>query len=303
MKNINNLIKQAINLHQNQQLSEAEKLYKKVISIDISNFDANNLLGVLFIQIKNYDKGISSIKKAISINPKIAWSYSNLANAQIAVKKYQDALKNCNKAISLDKNFLDAYNNRGNIFFELKKFKEAKKNYDFILSIDKNHVDAYFNLSQVFLELKDYKSAIINLQKAFEINPNYNKVLSDLIHIKMIICDWTNLDHLLLLLRKNITNSKSIHRPFPILSLLDEGPLQKKVTNDYTKNYFPYNLNDNHFNFEYNNKKIRIGYFSSDFINHPVGILIREIFLNHDRTKFEIFGFYFGTHKSNKNFK
>jgi len=39
------------------------------------------------------------------------------------------------------------------------------------------------------------------------------------------------------------------------------------------------------------NEKIRIGYFSADFKNHPVAFLIAELFELHDRSRFEIYGF------------
>ena len=42
------------------------------------------------------------------------------------------------------------------------------------------------------------------------------------------------------------------------------------------------------------NKKIRIGYFSADFHNHPTMHLMAELFELHDRNNFEIFAFSFG---------
>ena len=38
--------------------------------------------------------------------------------------------------------------------------------------------------------------------------------------------------------------------------------------------------------------KIRIGYFSSDFRDHPVGILMHNLLKMHDRDQFEIYGFF-----------
>jgi predicted O-linked N-acetylglucosamine transferase (SPINDLY family) len=46
------------------------------------------------------------------------------------------------------------------------------------------------------------------------------------------------------------------------------------------------------------NRRIRIGYFSSDFKDHPVGILMENLLRLHDRSRFEIFG-YFLSKKSN----
>jgi len=35
--------------------------------------------------------------------------------------------------------------------------------------------------------------------------------------------------------------------------------------------------------------RLRIGYISSDFVNHPTADLIQSALLQHDRTKFEVF--------------
>lgn len=44
-------------------------------------------------------------------------------------------------------------------------------------------------------------------------------------------------------------------------------------------------------------EKIRIGYFSADFHNHPVSILMAETLEQHDRTQFETIGFSMGRHR------
>ena len=44
----------------------------------------------------------------------------------------------------------------------------------------------------------------------------------------------------------------------------------------------------------HNHKKIKIGYFSPDFKNHPVAYLTAELYETHDRKKFEIHAFSFG---------
>ena len=48
---------------------------------------------------------------------------------------------------------------------------------------------------------------------------------------------------------------------------------------------------------------MNIGYFSADFRDHAVGHLIIKMLECHDKSKFKIFGFYFGTkHKENDRF-
>ena len=54
-------------------------------------------------------------------------------------------------------------------------------------------------------------------------------------------------------------------------------------------------LNFNNLNKSYkSDKKIKIGYFSADFRKHAVGNLVVNLFELHDKSKFEIYCFYFG---------
>ena len=47
-------------------------------------------------------------------------------------------------------------------------------------------------------------------------------------------------------------------------------------------------------------KKIRIGYYSGDFCTHPVSSFIVNLLELHDKSKFEVFGFYFGKDKKDE---
>ena len=57
-----------------------------------------------------------------------------------------------------------------------------------------------------------------------------------------------------------------------------------------------FDVNDNQFKLQILKKiqKINIGYFSADFRDHPVGHLIVKMLETHDKSKYEIYGFYLG---------
>ena len=40
------------------------------------------------------------------------------------------------------------------------------------------------------------------------------------------------------------------------------------------------------------NRKIKLGYFSADFREHPVGILLDNLVLGHDRNRYEVIGYF-----------
>jgi predicted O-linked N-acetylglucosamine transferase (SPINDLY family) len=110
----------------------------------------------------------------------------------------------------------------------------------------------------------------------------------------MKICDWTNLDQRLRVLEGKILAGDKATRPFAVLGLFDSPKLQKQCAEIYAKDRLRLSCQLGLIIKKPKRSKIRIGYFSMDFREHPVSHLIAELFDVHDRSKFEIYGFSFG---------
>ena len=78
--------------HQKNNLKEAENLYKKILEIDPNHFESILHLGLLSIQIKNFDRAIQLFNKAIEIHPNQANAYHNLGYIFTELGEYQKAI-------------------------------------------------------------------------------------------------------------------------------------------------------------------------------------------------------------------
>ena len=107
----------------------------------------------------------------------------------------------------------------------------------------------------------------------------------------MHLCDWKDYEKLKKEIIKGVDSNLEVIEPFPILGLTDNLKILKKVSEIYSKKKF---FNSRQIKFKLNHDKLKIGYFSSDFHNHPVSHLIKDVFKYHDKSKFELHGFYFG---------
>jgi predicted O-linked N-acetylglucosamine transferase (SPINDLY family) len=127
-------------------------------------------------------------------------------------------------------------------------------------------------------------------QKAMSINVEQECIFGHLIHAKLQTALWDGIDSDIDELRQRVNKLKKATTPFNYLSAIDspQGALNAaKIWVDDKhpqKNYYPPLKKTKH-------KKIRIGYFSPDFKNHPVSFLTAELFELHSRDKFEIFAF------------
>ena len=101
-------------------------------------------------------------------------------------------------------------------------------------------------------------------------------------------------------LKDYIEKGKKPTIPHYLLSIWDLPELQKKFTEKFVKEeYLSENIPEP-ISKRKENKKIRLGYYSADFCNHPVSYLITNLFETHDKSKFELIAFSLGPKKNDE---
>ena len=107
----------------------------------------------------------------------------------------------------------------------------------------------------------------------------------------MKICSWSGLVDSIKSVSKKVLSDEDLINPFVLLALIDDPLLHKKSSEIYIQSTYPFNPILGPIVKRPKNQKIRVGYFSVDFKNHPITILIAELFEIHDRNQFEIYAF------------
>jgi len=93
---------------------------------------------------------------------------------------------------------------------------------------------------------------------------------------------------------EEIDSQKKAIGPFSLLALIDEPEVQMKATEIYAKDKHPKMSLLPKLSGVIEHKKIRIGYYSADFRDHPVASLTAELYEKHDRKNFEVYAFSYG---------
>ena len=302
------------------RFDEIEKSYKKAIQLKPDLTQAHYSLGILLFQLNRLDEAEDNIKKAIELKPDYAEAYSNLAGIMKDLGKFDEAEASYKKAIELKPDYAEAYSNLAGVMKDLGRLKEAELSCRNAIELKPDYAEAHYNLGIILYENKKINKAELSIKKAIKLKPNFAEayynlgvtkknlgnlekaytlkpdmdfLLGALIHLKMNNCFWDDLPQKLPELIKKIKNGEKVSAPWPLLSLIDDPSIHKKAaiifSNDKlpTINFFPKIL-------PYHHKKIKIGYFSADFMNHPTSYLTAELYENHDRKKFEIHAFSFG---------
>ncbi len=142
---IDTAFREAVALHQQGRLQEAEQSYAKVISLAPDHAPALNLLGTLAYQVNEPARSVELIEKAIAFDAGQAGFHSNLALALNAVGRGREAVDACDRAIALDDQCFEAWSNRGNSLWGLGRRDEALASYAQALAIQPDHAQTHWN--------------------------------------------------------------------------------------------------------------------------------------------------------------
>ena len=259
--------------------------------------------GKVLNQLKRFDEALANYDKAIELKVEYTEAYINRGSVLLEFLRFNEALASFEKAIELKPDFADAYYNRGNLLQELQQSKDSLFNYDKAVLINLNFAEAHYNRGILLQSLKRYSEALSSFEKVIELDPDHEDLLGMHLHTKMLVCDWKNFEINVNDLLIQINKGKKSSPIFPILALTDSLPINRKIAEISANNKHPYNPSLGIIEKHKHNKRIKIGYYSADFREHPVSYLAAELFEKHDKDRFELLGFYFGPTDSSEMHK
>lgn len=258
------------------------------------NFELAKLFfnnGIEEFKKKNYLLAEEFYNKSLKELPDRVSSITNLSAVQLKLGKYNEALINSKKSVEIDENNLDGWLNYGSAYLFLNKYNEALDCFLKILKIDNSKIEVILNLALTYEKLKKYNLAIEQALRAKEINKYFEFAFGYYIKLKLKICNWDNIDEEINEFNTLLKEKKIICSPLISLTTSDDPLTHAMCSEKYIEKSFP-NIIINDFNtVDISKRKINIGYFSSDFRKHAVSFLVRDLFLYHDKTKFNLVGY------------
>ena len=189
--------------------------------------------------------------------------------------------------------------NLGSIYFQLHLIPDAIRCNEEALKCNPLQIWALNNLGVCEIARYDSQKAIEYFEQALKIDPHFAPSLGWLLKEKGFICDWNHFDELIerVAALKESPNPSAI-APFTSLSVFDDPAELLYWASLSSKELFNPSITSVQIEklplLPLGNRKIRIGYYSFDFRNHPVAHLTARLFEVHDHEKFEIFAYSYG---------
>jgi len=293
-------INKGVALKELKRFNEAIVCYDHVISIEENHPQAWLNRGNALKELGLYQDALESYQQAIIINPKYPEALSNLSSLLISTRQYQEAINFSMRAIALEPKLSDSWLNKAVALKNLGRHEEAIQSIQKAIELKPNASENQVSLGDILTDLKRYEEALAAYQQALQLDPEKDYLYGLTVYIKTMICDWSNYDQQLASIRTQLAQDKKVAVPFSLLALLDDEAAHLKAAQLFAADKFSENTLLGPIPKRLKGQKIRLGYFSADFRNHPVASLIVELFELHDRNQFELIGFSLGSDDSDE---
>ena len=315
---------QAFTFHQRGQLDAAEKIYKSILLSYPKYFDAIYALGIVYLQRKDFRLAERQFSLATRIDPDNSPLHNNRGNALLGLERPQDALAAYEKAIAADPQNWEAHYNRGNVLSALNRFGEALASYDKSIAIFPHRAEVFDNRGSTLANLGRYQEALASFQRALELNPNprsyanrastraqfkqYDKALEDFdkafagdpnldylagnrFTTKLYGCRWDGYEKDCSLVIGGVRKNNLKVEPFSLIPIPSTARDQLQCAERFIRDKAPAGPKMPWHGRRYTHDRIRIGYVSADFHNHPTSHLIAGMLEAHERSRFMVHGF------------
>ncbi|MBI5007566.1 MAG: tetratricopeptide repeat protein [Nitrosomonadales bacterium] len=277
------------------RLDEAEASYRRALKIKPDYADAYCNLGTMLQDMGRLQEAEACHRRALRIKPDLAEAHYNLGNTlreqgrpAEAADSYRNALHIkpayvqacCNlgavlndqglpaeaetilrRALELKPDYTEAHSNLGNTLKELGRLAEAELSYRKALELKPDLAEAHNNLGILLQELGALEQAEACYRQALRLKPDYHKAHSNL----------------LFLLNYNPAVA-------PAAAFAEACEYGRKVAGEVPSRFMQWSCVKQP-------ARLRIGFVSGDFRNHPVGYFLENLLRHLDRTAFELIAY------------
>lgn len=273
--------------------SDALETYHKLLRLVPDSAQIQTDRGTAFAKLKRYEEAARCFERAIALQPDYFLAWSNQGNLLSELRITEQAVQSYQRALQIHPDYPETWTNLGNALFDLGRYADAVECHEKALALNPNYGEAWSNHGNALLEMKEDERAFDSYVKAFQIKPDVPFLYGQLLSAKLGACIWEKNEPNTEQILTKISAGEKACVPFVLLStgatLEQQFECAKAFIADRIMNI---SSHPSVIRTKVPGEKIRIGYFSSDFRNHPVGILMQNLLRAHDHSAFEFYGYF-----------
>ncbi|WOL11509.1 putative UDP-N-acetylglucosamine--peptide N-acetylglucosaminyltransferase SEC [Canna indica] len=286
------------------RVDEAINCYRSCLAFHPNHPQALTNLGNIYMECNMTSIAATFYKATLSVTTGLSAPFSNLAIIYKQQGNYAEAIACYNEVLRIDPSAADGLVNRGNTFKEIGRVTEAIQDYLRAANIRPTMAEAHANLASAYKDSGHVEAAIKSYRQALMLRPDFPEATCNLLHTLQCVCDWDDRE-------KRFTEVEAIIRRQIKMSVLPSVqpfhaiayPIDPMLALDISRKYASHcSLIASRYGLsafthpsrmpvkvDGINGRLRVGYVSSDFGNHPLSHLMGSVFGMHNRENVEVF--------------
>ena len=275
-------------------VADASASYERALAINPESADAHSNLGEVLRRLGRLGEAVAACERALALSPELAEAHNNLGNALREEGRLEPAISHYEQALRLKPDWPEVHNNLAIAFQEQGRAAEAFKQYERALSLNSGLAEVHQNLGSALAQSGRAVEAIDALRHALALKPDYPEALVQVAHLNGELCDWRHREAEAAQVLKLMRKHPGIVPPYnlqaqqstPAEQLLCSVQWSDRIARGRSAGF----IHDR----SCSTNRIRLGYLSADFREHPVAYAIAETIERHDRMRFEVVGYSYG---------
>ena len=252
----------ALEHHRAGRLAEAEQLYRAILAHEPQHADSLNLLGVIALQAGDLPSALALVRRAVELRPDAAVCRNNLGQVLERHGRDDEAARCYEAAIALDPSYAEAHNNLGLMRARRDRLADADAQYRRAIELAPEYAEPYTNLGNLLKDRGELDAAIGCYRRAVEIRPDLSQLHSNLLLTLHYHADRSPAD---------LLNEHRAWAERHVAPLVAARRPHKNIAEP--------------------ERRLRIGYVSPDFREHPVARFMLPLLREHGRRQFEVFAY------------
>lgn len=271
----------------------AEHQARAALKHNSDNVVGLSTLGVILHMQGKTNEARIALKNSLKLYPQYAEAQCELGFLSHQQGKHNAGRALARSALKINHTLPGAYLHRGSQLMVRRLFVAARRDYEMAIFLKPDYWQGYFNAGVLARTEGFQDSARAYLERAYQFQPNSLAVIALLISSLLGLGD---ISAVLALRERVVANMKRLISdatahdiasmlflaPYLSLHADDVRAMEAKANAQMSVDvsFFRPNMQAS--------KKIRIGYLSGEFGDHPISHVTRGIFSEHDREKFEV---------------
>lgn len=278
------------------QFEEAVHACQRAVEQEPSLAPAHNNLGSALMHLGQITEAVVAYRQAIATAPDYAAAHANLAEALKQSGDMTGAQKHAQKAAELSPTDPDALLQLASLHDSQQRIDEAVAVYRSAIRVAPERADLHHNLGLLLERKGQWLDAVACHEKALSLEPDNIPALSNLAFLSGNLCLWQHYDENLARYEAAIDNGARGLSPLTYLAMADDPERQQQCARVWARHVEQNvaKLDVSTSPVKMDATRIRVGYLSADFHEHPTARLMAGLFEQHDHDRFHLTAYSIG---------